>query len=169
MENIGAATVGLLIGILFGTRVRRASEPEKSPESRSSGSAGWKGGQPSPPMPVMPRQSGILFTPPETWERVPEAEMTPGHIYGTIQPIPKPGTGRILVYPDKKEEANMLSAHWEAVNDGQARGTYAEGYAPAVLMWAHHMPSTETFFITDEGETWMPLDEALYNRLFKDL
>jgi hypothetical protein len=119
-------------------------------------------------MPAIPRQSGILFTPPETWERVPEEEMMPGRTYGTMQPIPTPGTGRILVSPDVHAEANMLSAHWGG-EIGEPRVTYAEGYAPAVLMWAYYMPSKETFFITDKGETWLPLNEALYNRLLKDL
>ena len=95
--------------------------------------------------------------------------MTPGHIYGIIQAIPKPGTGRILAYPDIQGEANMLSAHWEGEIGGPARVTFAQGYAPAALLWAHHMPSKERFFITDEGETWLPLDEALYNQLLKDL
>jgi hypothetical protein len=132
----------------------------------------WEPGQRHPPMPVMPRQSGILFTPPETWERVPEEEMVPGRVYGNMQPMPKPGTGRILVYPHIDGEENTLSAHWEGESvggRGPMRATTVEGYAPAVLMWAYHMPTKETFFIVDEGATWLPLDKARYNKLMKDL
>lgn len=134
--------------------------------------ARWEPGQPSAPMPAMPRHTGILFTPPETWERVPEEEMTEGRVYGNMQPMPKPGTGRILVYPHTDGEEHMLSAHWEGEHVDERtpmRGTTVEGYAPAVLMWAHHMPTSETFFIVDEGATWLPLDKALYDKLMKDL
>jgi hypothetical protein len=31
------------------------------------------------------------------------------------------------------------------------------------------MPTKETFFIVDEGATWLPLDKALYDELMKDL
>ena len=102
--------------------------------------ARWEPGQPSAPMPAMPRHTGILFTPPETWERVPEEEMTEGRVYGNMQPMPKPGTGRILVYPHTDGEEHLLSAHWEGEHVDERtpkRGTTVEGYAPAVLMWAH--------------------------------
>lgn|GEM_PF-1487283 len=134
--------------------------------------ARWEPGQRSAPMPAMPRHTGILFTPPETWERVPEEEMTEGLVYGNMQPMPKPGTGRILVYPHTDGEEQMLSAHWEGEHVDERtpmRGTTVEGYAPAVLMWAHHMPTSETFFIVDEGATWLPLDKALYDKLMKAL
>ena len=132
----------------------------------------WEPAQLNAPMPAMPRHSGIRFNPPETWERVPEEEMMPGRVYGHMQPMPKPGTGRILVYPHIDGEEHTLSAHWEGENVGERspmRATTVEGYAPAVLMWAYHMPTKETFFIVDEGATWLPLDKALYDKLMKDL
>jgi hypothetical protein len=132
----------------------------------------WEPSHHTPPMPTMPRQEGVLFTPPQTWDRFAEEDMAEGHTYGYVGPIPKPGTGRILVYPHILGEEHMLSAHWEGENVGERgpmRGTSAEGYAPAVLMWAHHMPSVETFYLIDEGATWLTLDETLYNKLMKDL
>jgi hypothetical protein len=36
-------------------------------------------------------------------------------------------------------------------------------------MWAHHMPTKGTFFIVDEGATWLSLDAALYDKLMKDV
>ena len=141
--------------------------PDPEPE-------GWRPTRQPSAMPVMPRREGVLFTPPETWELVPEEEMVPGRTYGTTPPMPKPGLGRILVYPHTDGEEHMLSGHWEGEGEdvgdrGPMRGTSVEGYAPAVLMWAYHMPSREKFLIVDEGATWLPLDEVLYNQKLKDL
>jgi hypothetical protein len=86
-------------------------------------------GDPATPM---PRQSGNPVHTPGNLGTVPEEKMTPGHIYGTIQPIPQPGTGRILVYLDRQAEANMLSAYWEGENDGRAR----VGATPPVTLQA---------------------------------
>jgi hypothetical protein len=80
---------------------------------------GWEPGQLSAPMPARPRHPGILFTPPETWERIPHEEMAEGRVYGNMEPMPKPGTGRILVYPHLQGEEHMLSAHWEGETVGE--------------------------------------------------
>ena len=89
--------------------------------------------------------------------------------------MPKPGTGRIVVYPQTNGEEHMLSAHWEGEHDGEdpmehpMRVTSAEGYAPAVLMWAYWMPSETTTICLTDDSVWLDLDERLYNQLMNDL
>jgi len=101
--------------------------------------------------------------------------MTEGHVYGYINPMPKPGTGRILVYPHTEGQDHMLSAHWEGEDDGEdprghlMRATSVDGYAPAVLMWAYWMPSGTTIICLTEDDVWLDVDEDLYNQLMKDL
>src|SRR5450759_1648127 len=57
-------------------------------------------------------------------------------------------------------------------SDGEAkpmRFTSAKGYAPAVIMWAHHMPSAETKICLTRDEIWLDLNEDYYNELMRVL
>ena len=126
-------------------------------------SEGW---QLPKPAPEIPREQGITF--------VPFEEMKEGHTYGYMPRMPEAGTGRILVYPCIPiPEEGVLEAHWEGeADDGRIpspmRFTFARGFAPAVLMWAHHMPSAETIICLTGDEVWLDLDEDRYNELMKD-
>jgi hypothetical protein len=101
--------------------------------------------------------------------------MVEGHVYGYTNPMPKAGTGRILVYPWADGEDHMLSAHWEGEHDGEGpiqhpmRATSADGYAPAVLMWAYWMPSETTVICLTDDDVWLDVDEDLHDQLMKDL
>jgi len=95
-----------------------------------------------------------------------------GVVYGIMPRLPKAGTGRILVYPCQPDEDGMLSAHWEGGSDGEGkpmRFTSAQGFAPAVIMWAYHMPSVETKICLTRGdnEIWIDVNEDYYNELMR--
>ena len=124
----------------------------------------------------LPRELGISLSDDEGWKpgQVPhlQKDWKEGVGYGMMPRLPAAGTGRILVYPCQPDEDGMLSAHWEGGSDGEATPTRfisANGYAPAVIVWAYHMPSAETKICLTRGdnEIWLDLNRDYDNELIR--
>lgn len=169
--------LGLVRADQSGTCQRRADCGDAAHDSKPGTNTYRSGAEPvTEGVEPLPREQGISLSDDGGWKpgQVPNLpkDWKEGVVYGTMPRLPEAGTGRILVYPCEPDEDGMLSAHWEGGSDGEAkpmRFTSAKGYAPAVIMWAHHMPSAETKICLTRDEIWLDLNEDYYNELMRVL